>query len=181
MPIVDLDDAKDRLDITWDNDDAEIQMFIDAIGAPDGPIENHMNQIIVEREVDEELDLCGRARFWLTNRPVVSLTSLISLDGTITWDVSNFKVRSSGLVRVITGLRPVGCVTATYQAGFATIPANIREGALVILEHLWETQRGAAGIGGGVIGPEEIRRVLSTFTIPNKAIEWLGIQPTMAR
>jgi hypothetical protein len=176
VAIVELDDALNRLNI--DDDDGELQDFIDALAVP---VENHLHEIIVPRAVDEDLELCGRPKFWLTNNPVISLTSLVSIDGAVTYPAGNFKVRPSGLVRVVTGPRPSGVVTATYQAGYATIPPNIREGALVILQHLWETQRGAGGIMAGVVGPEEIRRVLSTFTIPAKAREWLGDPTTLAR
>lgn len=180
MAIVTLEAAKDRLKIDQSDtdDDSKIQDFIDALAVP---VENHLHEIIVPRAVDEDLDLWGQARFWLTNSPVLSLTSIVSLDGAMTWTPSNFKVRPSGMVRVVTGPRPSGVVTVTYQAGYSVVPPNIREGALVILQHLWETQRGAGGVMAGVVGPEEIRRVLSSFTIPAKAREWLGEPSTLAR
>lgn len=179
--IVTLDQAKQQLNIDADDttNDAELSDYIDALA---GPVEAYLHEVIVPRQFEEDLELCGHWKFWLNNSPVISLSSLASLDGVVTWDVTNFKVRSSGLVRVITGPNPNGVVTATYQAGYASIPDNIQQGALVMLQHVWETQRGAGGVVSGVVGDEEIHgRALFPFTIPNKAKEWFGDPTTLAR
>jgi len=175
MGIVALADAKARLQITTSQEDADLSAFIEAIATP---VELHLKTIIDPRTIEEDLDLCGRPRFWLTNTPVISLTSAVSLDGSVTYDVTRWKVAPSGLVRVVSGGAPTGTVTLTYRAGLAVIPGNIREGALVILQHVWETQRRPGGLLSGVVGVEEIRRSLSSFTIPAKAREWLG-EPRM--
>jgi hypothetical protein len=173
--IVSLEDAKARLNITTDSDDLELMSFIEAIAAP---VENYLHEVVSPRECTEDLELCGERKFWLTNRPVMSLTNAVSIEGR-TWDVSNLRVTSGGQVRVVTGPRLHGVVTFTYQAGYDVVPPNYREGALVILQHVWETQRGPGGVRTGVIGAEELRKTLSAFTVPAKAREWLGDPSTM--
>jgi hypothetical protein len=54
----------------------------------------------------------------------------------------------TGLVRTGVGrLVPYGTYTVTYTSGRADLPAAIRLAVLIIAEHLWETQRGAAPVG----------------------------------
>jgi hypothetical protein len=65
-------------------------------------------------------------------------------------------------------------VLATYQAGYTTVPANIRLGALIIVQHLWETQRGMMGVQLG--GDGETYVTGRGFAIPRRAIELLGPQ-----
>jgi hypothetical protein len=75
------------------------------------------------------------------------------------------------------GIPVTGLVEATSIAGYQQVPGRYRRGALVMLQHVWETQRGpSAGQGmGGVIGPEEhFRQPGEFFTIPAKCKEWLG-------
>ena len=61
----------------------------------------------------------------------------------------------------------------TYLAGYQVISANYKRGALVILQHLWETQRGPGTAASGVIGSEEHwRQPGEFFSVPAK--EWMG-------
>jgi hypothetical protein len=174
--IVSLDDAKARLNLTTSRDDVELMMFIEAIAAP---VEKFLYEIVDQRDFSEDLELCGQRRFWLTNTPVISLVSAVSLDGSRTYDVASLRVNSNGRVRVVTGPAPHGVITFTYTAGYAVVPPNVREGALVILQHVWETQRGPGGVLSGVVGAEELRKTLSAFTVPAKAREWLGEPSTL--
>jgi hypothetical protein len=57
----------------------------------------------------------------------------------------------------------------------AVIPANCTRAAAIIIQHLWETQRGVMGsrrFGGG----QELDRALTGmgYAIPNRAKELLG-------
>jgi hypothetical protein len=67
-----------------------------------------------------------------------------------------------------------GLVDVTYQAGYAAIPERYKQGALIILQHVWETQRGVGNVRAGVVGPEDTYDRRQEFTIPKRAIEWLG-------
>jgi hypothetical protein len=179
--IVSLSDAKGQLniDLADHSDDDELLGFI---AATTGAVEQYKHETIVRRTITDEIDLCGHGRFggarrfrlW-TDPPVISLTSVVSWDGTITWDVTTMRVSPAGVVRVMAGIPVTGLVDVTYVAGMQVIPANYRQGALVILQHLWETQRGQGTVMSGVIGQEEhFRQPGEFFSIPAKAKELLG-------
>jgi hypothetical protein len=180
--MVSLNDAKAQLnmDVTVHEFDDELRDFIAGVT---GAVEDYKRQAIVRRTVTDELDLCGGARrFRVKSAPVISLTSVISWDGAITWDVTQMRVSPSGLVRVMAGGPVTGLVDVLYIAGLLQIPARYKRGALVVLQHAWETQRGPGTAASGVIGTEEHwRQPGEFFTIPDKAKEWLGApSPMMA-
>lgn len=172
MPIVTLAEAKAQLKITDTNDDMELQAYVDSITSV---VEDYKREVIERRQVSEDLELRHARRFRLWNAPIVSLTSLQTVDGAVTWDVSAMRLSTdTGLVRVLSGPPVSGLVEAVYVAGYTTIPDRYKRGALVILQHAWETQRGSGGpVRGGVIGPEEVHPRFY-YSIPRKALEWLG-------
>ncbi len=172
--IVSLADAKDQLNIDQadTSDDDELQAFILGITAT---VEDYKHEIIVRRVFTDEMELVRARRFMVWSAPVISLTSVQLWDGSVTWDTANMRASKSGLVRVVNGPLITGLVDVAYLAGYQVVPANYRRGALVILEHVWETQRGAGTMMSGVIGPEERFRQPGEFcTIPNKSKELLG-------
>jgi hypothetical protein len=173
--IVSLADAKAQLNIDPDDtsDDDELRSYIEALT---GVVENNMHEVIVPRQFTDDPQRMFRARsFRLWHAPVLSLVSVATWDGSKSWDVANLHVSSSGVVRVLAGEPFSGDIVPTYQAGMNPIPHRYQMGALVILAHVWETQRGQGTVMSGVIGEEEYRREPGTwFTIPNKALEWLG-------
>lgn len=183
--MVSLADAKGQLnmDITSHAFDDELRDFI---AAATGAAEQYKHQVIVRRTVTDELDLSRlglygwygglrRQQFWLHSAPVISLTSMVSWDGTFTWDVTQMAVSPSGVVRVMNGPPVTGIVDITQIAGYQVIPAHYKRGALVILQHLWETQRGPGTAASGVIGSEEHwRQPGEFFSIPDKGKELLG-------
>lgn len=176
MAIVTIDDVLAQLNIDADDQDSidELQPYIDGVTAV---IEDYKREVIEPRAVVERLTLSGRSRFRLWSVPVISLTSIVSLDGSQTWDVSGLDVDGdTGLVEVVTGSPPMGRVKVTYQAGYETVPVNYVRGALVVIQHVWETQRGPGAVTASVVGPEEVHdaRFMNMFTFPRKAREWLG-------
>lgn len=176
MPILTLPKAKAQLGIP-DADTSRDAQLTDWLGGITAAVENYLNEVTAQREITERIRLTGRKRFRLWHTPVVSLTSLVSADGSTTWDTSSFDVDpDSGVVETLSGYGPAGLVKATYQAGYAVVPQNIVQGALVILQHVWETQRGVGTEYGGVVGREEQVRgsTYANFIIPRKALEWLG-------
>jgi hypothetical protein len=176
MAIVTLEQAKLQLNIDPGDtsEDAELQAYCDALTPA---IEDYKREVIVLRDVTEDLELCGRYRFRLWSAPVVSLTSLIDVVTGTVWDVTTMRAHSSGVVRVLPGSQaPRGLCEATYKAGYAHVPPNYTRGALVVLQHTWETQRGVGDVGGGVMDSAEERRYDPRyfFTFPRRALEWLG-------
>lgn len=174
MSIVTLDQAKQQLNIdpTDTSQDAELQQYVD--GVTDA-VEHYLGKVTAQRAVVDERELAYTYRFLLRNVPVISLTSVQTVDGLVTWDVANLHVNTeTGVVTVLSGPTIGGLVAVTYQAGYATVPTAYVRGALVILQHNWETQRGVGAARAGVIGGEEHYDPRTSYSIPRKALEWLG-------
>jgi hypothetical protein len=177
--IISLADAKNALniDLASHSDDAELLEFI---AAATGAAEGYKREVIVRRTVTDEIEMhgrygCGARRFRLWSAPVISLTSVAAWDGSVTWDVTQMRAAASGVVRVMAGPPVTGLVDVVYVAGRQVIPANYKRGGLVILAHLWETQRGQGTVMSGVIGEEEYRRQPGEFfSVPSKAKELMG-------
>jgi len=159
-------------------DDEEIRHMIQAVTVA---IEDYKGQVMVRRSFTDDYEMTWPGRLRLQNTPVISLTALVSQDGTKTWDVTKLHVnKDNGIVTVLSGPPITGTVYPTYLAGFQVIPYRYIEAAKIILEHIWETRRGPGGVGG-VIGPEELRDYKHTSDFPRKAREWLGpSQPVVA-
>jgi hypothetical protein len=180
--MVSLTDAKAQLKIPV-TDHTLDDLLRDYLSGITGAIEEYKHEVIVRRTITDELDLSGggwygqRRQFRLWSAPVISLISVTSWDGTTTWDITQMRVTASGVVKVMGGPPVTGLTDVAYIAGLVQIPGRYRRGALVMLQHVWETQRGPSpGSGmGGVVGPEEhFRQPGEFFTVPAKAKEWLG-------
>lgn len=176
MSIVTLEQAKRQLniDLAYTADDEELQGYVDAVTAV---VEDYTGIVIEQRQVTQRIELRGASTFLLAHVPVISLDSLESADGTQTWDVADLDVDpDSGRVTVLRGSLPRGLFVATSTVGYAADSAPLRyvRGALVILQHVWETQRGPGLTPGGVIGEQETYDPRASFSIPRRAMEWLG-------
>lgn len=178
MAMVTLTEAKKQLLIDDDDTthDDVIQGYCDGITAA---IEEYKNEVIEQREIHEDVERYTRRGhcFRLWRVPVISLTSVTSLLTGQTWDVAALRPDlNSGLVRVLSGPPVCGLVEVVYQAGYATVPENYKQGALVVLQHVWETRRGVGPAEPSEVIGEEERRWDPRFayTIPRKALEWLG-------
>lgn len=180
MAIVSLDEAKRQLQIDPmdTGDDVEVQAYCDGITKV---IEEYKREIIEQREIREDVEVHGhvarlnhqRIRLWSV--PVISITSVTSVTGSMSWDVSRLRLnKETGLVRVLSGPRIHGLTEWVYQAGYVTTPDHYKRGALVTLEHNWETRRGHGMTRGGVVGEEERYDHRYSYSIPRKALEWLG-------
>ncbi|OLE27976.1 MAG: hypothetical protein AUG44_08790 [Actinobacteria bacterium 13_1_20CM_3_71_11] len=170
--LISLADAKAQLNITSTTQDEEIR---DYLGGITTVIEEHLGQAVVRKSYTEQQDACGGA-FVLNWSPVVSLTSVALLDGTYTFDVSTLAVSAAGVVTSPNGIAPYGRVTVTYTAGRSIIPGNYLLAARIILQHLWETQRGTKGAGrfGGLEDSMQLGTGHMGYAIPNRAVELLG-------
>lgn len=187
--LISLADAKQQLNITSTTSDDELRIFIEAATAA---VERHRNEAIIRRSVVEEHYLddytwgfgqnYGQPAAWgvparklaLDCRPAISLTSIARVDGTMTWDVANLHLSPGGIVDVLFGLPLSGHVTVTYIAGYQTIPAEFQLATRIIVEHLWQTQRGNKGWPkpGGM--DDSLSTIGLGFAIPNRALELLG-------
>lgn len=170
--IVSLRDAKAHLKITDTSTDEELRGFIeDATGV----VERHLNKAVVRRSFTEEQ--CASCGFFTIDKiPALSLTTVASVDGTKTWDVSKLHVDPAGIVTASSGTALAGPIAVTYIAGMPLIPSHYTRAAKIIIQHLWETQRPS----GGTLRPNlpdsmgTVNRSGMGFAIPNRALELLG-------
>jgi hypothetical protein len=179
--LVSLADAKEQLNITTTARDEELRKVVEAATAA---VEKHLDMAVIRRTVVEKRNLGNPVpcrdpgvlqRFTVVKKPVISLTSVVSADGGLTWNVADMRAGDAGVVEVLNGAVVWGPVVLTYVAGLQEIPANYTEAAEHIIQHLWQNQRGAqggprpggmdtSGLGFSGLG----------YAIPNSARELLG-------
>lgn len=172
--ILGLAEAKKQLniDLADTDDDEEIQGFIRAITAPCERIVGSL----VRRTVTEKH--MGGYALALNRPPILSLTSVVAIktDG-VDQQVADLDVDGpTGIVQRLDGCRMCGPVRVTYIAGRTEIPPHVRQAALIIVQHMWDTQRGQMG-GVRVGGADEVYDPRFGFSIPRRAQELLGDQP----
>ena len=170
--ILSLAEAKQQLNIDPEDtgDDEEIAGFIRSVTAI---CERHAGAILRATHVETH---SGGYAIALNHTPVLSVTSVLAaVTGVPDQDVADLDVdRAAGVVRRRDGCFIPGPVRVTYEAGRASISPNIRQAALVLLQHMWETQRGTALPR---FGAEETWDPRLGFSIPRRALELLGDQP----
>jgi len=177
--IVSLADAKQHLNMsaTSTKDDEELRGFIEAATEV---VEELSGEVVVRRTVIERKPLRG-GRVALSYTPVVSLTSIAATDGTLTSDQAGWDVDpDTGILTALPGATAwYGDAVFTYIAGPAIIPARYTRAALMILKHMWESQRSQVGssrnpIGGQSRGGDDDNFVYSLgYAIPRAAAELL--------
>lgn len=189
--IVSLEDVKAQLNITSDRDDEELRSYIEAATEV---VERHVGMAIVPRTVTEVhyahrqtgqgdvdwvyVEQSNRAnprRLALNAFPVLSLISVATLDGSMTWDPDSLHVDAAGVVSVLSGPSLFGDIQTVHRAGMTVTPAHYGLAARIIIQHLWETKRGAArgAVRAGGMGDTLPVPGLG-YAIPNRALELLG-------
>lgn len=179
--LVSLADTKQQLNMTGTADDEELRRLIEAAT---GVVERHLDMAVVRRTVVERRSLGNPTvssspgvlqRIALTTKPILSITSVVSADGATTWNPANMRVTDAGVVEVLAGAVVWGPVDFTNVVGMQVIPANYTKAAEIIIQHLWDTQRGSKG-GAHPAGLETPGAGFTSFgyAIPNRALELLG-------
>lgn len=170
--IVSLADARAQLNFGTSEtaDDDELRGFI---GAATGAVERALGRSVVRRSFVDRFTVSGWApALLLRHVPVLSLTSVASVDASTTWNIGDLQVDSeTGLVTVASGGAFTGSLDAVYQAGLPVVPEDYRLAGLIIIQHLWETQRGTMGVQLG--GDNEPYMPGRGFAIPRRALELL--------
>lgn len=176
--MITLDDAKLQLNIPALNatHDVELMAYVAAAVAA---VERHTGTLGAVRTVSGERHVACGVRLRLHSRPVQSVTSLARVDASRAWDVADLDVDvPSGVLRVIAGPRLSGLVEVTYEAGHAEVPDNYQLAARIIVQHLWQTQRGAMAARSARSVMDDSMANLVNFgrgyAIPNAALELLG-------
>ena len=179
--VLSLQDAKDMLNIPQadTSSDAELQEWIASIEAG---LERFTGGPVVNRAVTERSEMQGNQTVIpVRQRPLVSVTSITSASG-VAIDISGGLDldKNAGLIRRVLGLPFYGpffqwlpMVTVTYVAGWGTsVPPAFTSFARMVIQHLWEPQRGPASMpmgGGSMTSPPWLG-----FAIPNAALELLN-------
>lgn len=179
--IVSLSRAKRKLRIPFDDHEHDEDLR-DYIQAATNVIEDYTKWTIPRRSFTETVDLCGSVSRTLVlgRAPVISVTSVDSVDGSVSWDVSGLDVNTaSGVVTVLSGSLFRGLLRAVFVAGMSVIQAKYTRAALIIIEHLWQTERAQSQAGpfpGAYDDTAEGMRFMrgAGYAIPNRALELLG-------
>ncbi|TQS29133.1 hypothetical protein [Microbispora sp. KK1-11] len=173
--LVSLEEAKAHLNISSGTDDAEILRMVEGITAP---IERIVGSVLPASYTERHDG--WRPGIALRHRPVQSVTS-VTLPGGAVLGVDGYELDGdAGVLTRLSGGREWvwedGRITVVYTAGMAEVPANVKLAALIVLQHMWKTQRGTsrdARFGGG--GEEQWTPGMG-FTLPRRALELLGDQ-----
>lgn len=181
--IVSLSDARELLRLTGTTQD---ELLRSKIAATTIIIERIIDEVVVPRTIVENITNVKPGRFLVLRKtPIISLTSLALTSALYTWDVATFNfVPETGVLTALpTAWQVWGDITVTYVAGRAVIPENYLEAAKIIIQHLWQTRRGAAGTPqvegmSTTLSPHAARGFGWGFAIPNAAIELLGAPVT---
>lgn len=172
--LLSLTEAKDQLNIdVADQDyDQEIQGFIRSITEV---CEKYVGALARTTHVERHR---GGRGMVLLHSPVLSLTSVAAIETNgADQAVADLDLdQPTGIVQRKDGGWMRGPYRVTYVAGQTSIPAHVRQAALIILQHMWETQRGTMG-GVRVGGSDEVYDPRFGFSIPRRAQELLGDEP----
>jgi hypothetical protein len=155
--IISLTAAREQINPRTTVADEELREIIAAAGAMlEGPM--FANHAIMRRTVTETRTIDPRSVhyqygtgqvFYLSRAPVISVTSIVRVDGSGTWSPSQMSVDAdTGRVVMISGSRLWGLVTITYVVGMTTIPPEYRMAGRLCVQDLWDTQSSRYGRGG---------------------------------
>ncbi len=138
MRLVTLTDVKNTVNVTASTDDNELER---AALAAEALVLGECRPILAQTVVTDPLDVSLTGIVLLPDDPVNSVTAVIDTAGARI----PFTARPrSGQVFV----RARGPVVVIYTVGSATgprdVPADVSEAALIVVRHLWESQRGRA-------------------------------------
>ncbi|MCI3277524.1 hypothetical protein [Streptomyces cylindrosporus] len=172
VAIVSLADAKKQLniDLADTSQDDELRGFITGASLA---VERELGTIVARRSFTERRAADGDGQILLSNVPVLALVSAQSPDGATTWNVADLDVDSAtGLVAAKTGAPLSGDVQFVYKAGLRIVPDDYQLATNIIIQHLWDTQRGKMGaVPGG--GEEPTYMSGRGFALPRRALELL--------
>lgn len=179
--IIDLAAAKKQVNIPVEetSDDEELAGYVSGVTRV---VERYVG-VVIGRSVTDVFD-GGGAVVLLRTLPVLSITSVTDSGATV--EPSGYRVsKPSGVLTRVAGPSPLPflpgfqSVEVTYQAGQAANIAEVKEelgdvrlAALLILQHMWDTQRPAAE-GPFSQGADDFDPRY-TYSIPRRALELLG-------
>ena len=180
--IVSFDEAKAYLNIpaTDTTNDLELRNFIDA--ATD-LAETYVGQVLGRRTFTNELYDGGTEFIRIRNPRAISITSVTENGAAVSSNAYVLDYTGQRLYRIGSGTlyatnsygywtQGMNNVSITYVAGYANPPASAKQGVLVIIKHLWESQRGAINVMSRMQSGDELYNT-PTYSLPRRAMELL--------
>ncbi|MFJ6729994.1 hypothetical protein ACIQPQ_34355 [Streptomyces sp. NPDC091281] len=168
--IVSLAHTKRHLGIAADDTQYDEDLRAWIASATDA-IEKHLGTAVARRTVTERRRPDRYGQLLLSVLPVIGLLVVTTPDGSRTWDTDNLDVDDTGTVTAPAAAALTVPVDVTYSAGVAVISDGVQQAALIIIQHLWETRRGANGVQLG--GEDEAWNPGRGYAVPRRAIELL--------
>lgn len=166
-----LKGAKKQLNIDPEDhdDDEEIEDFLRSVTAICERSAGSLGRTV---QVEEHR---GGYAFVLAHPPALSITSVTAAGpGVVDQQVADLHLDGqSGIVRRLDGGWMGGPYQVTYIAGRTDIPPNVSQAGKILLQHLWDTQRGQMG-GVRVGGSDEVYDPRFAFSVPRRVLELLG-------
>ncbi|GII89627.1 hypothetical protein Ssi03_76170 [Sphaerisporangium siamense] len=165
--VISLGEAKAQLNITGRDQDEELQGFVRAVTEVCERYAGALARTVHTQRVE------GGRGIALNHFPILSVTSITAVwPGHVPPALADLDVdETTGVIQRKDGGRMCGPLIVTYLAGRPAIPPNVRLAALIILQHLWETQRGQVAPRFGADDTWDPR---FGFAIPRRALELLG-------
>lgn len=166
--IVSLPEAKAHLNISNDGSDDELRGFIEAATG----IARYYCGTLFPATYVETHQACGTTlalRHW----PVLSVSAITAVGTATVVDAADVDVDENGILRAEASMS--GTVRVTYRAGYTVMPANVTRGGLIIIQHMWETQRPRSSRGPAAPRGEEFMNAQDAtgrfYTVPRRAVE----------
>ena len=170
--IMSLATGRSHLKKTDTSDDEEIRDWIEATTRA---VEQFVGPVVA-RSFTETVHFTSTRSVALTHSPALSLTSVTTLRaGGTTYSVDDLLLDpDTGLVELADGGLLYGPLTFTYRAGRLVVPANFRNAAKIILQHLWRTRQGPGRPQRGTDDFDVTEPIPGLgFAIPNRAVQLL--------
>jgi hypothetical protein len=173
VALLTLQDAKLAVNIPASNttDDVEIIAMIAGI---ESAIEKATGGPVVNRQVVERCEAThGMTAMLVRKRPLVSIQSIVDVSSGASLTLTDLDIDSNSCVirrkLRLPFLSWGPYYTVTYTAGWGTaVPPALQTAARIILQYLWESQRG--GNGHPIMGGDETVQVYGMpFAIPQRA------------
>lgn len=181
--LISIADAKRQLSksATVTIDDAEILAFIQAATEIVNRECGYTAPTSFTETVPAVIDGSGNRILCLTRTPVLSVQTVVPLmQGMPTIDITTLKIiPDSGVIYLANWYAWFGPQLVTYTAGRATVPAALQEACALIVQYLWETQRGGSISVPGV-GGDDLYAMPGEPSFPSRALALMRMGPYYA-
>jgi len=168
--IVSLAEAKTHLNISNDGQDTEIRGFVEAVTS----ICAYYCGTLFPTEYTETHQACGDT-IVLRHYPVTEIATITTIGTGTTIDPDDTDIGEGGVIDL--GVWARGKLRFVYTAGYPILSANITRAALIIIQHMWDTQRPRNSRRPSVPASEDFSTVQDQsgrfYTVPRRAVELL--------